>query len=47
MGFPNKDKLKAIRTRLEKAEPSRTLPKDASTVEIIKSRICEKISSIY
>ena len=42
MGFPSEKKLKEIRSRLEKAEPSRTLPKDATTSQRIKYKICEK-----
>jgi len=42
MGFPSEKKLKDIRSRLEKAEPSRTLPKNATTVQKIKYKICEK-----
>lgn len=42
MGFPNEKKLKQIRSRLEKAEPSRGLPENATKVEKVKYQICEK-----
>ena len=42
MGFPSKNKLKKMREKLEKVEPSRTLSKNASSVERIKYKICEK-----
>jgi predicted XRE-type DNA-binding protein len=42
MSFPSKLKVKKMRTLLEKAEPSRTLPKQASTAERVKYMICEK-----
>ena len=42
MSFPNEKKLKQIRERLEKAEPSRTLSKNASKAEHLKYKICEK-----
>ncbi len=42
MGFPNEKKLKEIRSRLEKVEPSRTLPENATIAEIVKYKICEK-----
>ena len=42
MAFPDKNKLKKMRDRLEKAEPSRTLPKDASKADRVKYKICEK-----
>ena len=34
-----------MRAKLEKAEPSRTLPKDATTVDRIKYKICEKFAA--
>jgi predicted XRE-type DNA-binding protein len=42
MGFPNEKKLKEIRSKLAKVEPSRGLPEHASTVERVKYKICEK-----
>ena len=42
MSFPNEKKLKVIRSRLEKAEPTRTLPENATTAEIVKYKLCEK-----
>lgn len=42
MSFPNKKQLDKMRARLEKAEPSRTLPKNASMVQKVKYQICEK-----
>jgi predicted XRE-type DNA-binding protein len=42
MGFPSEKKLKQIRSRLEKIEPSRTLPENATKVERVKYKICEK-----
>jgi len=42
MGFPSEKKLKEIRARLEKAQPSRTLPENASTADCLKYKICEK-----
>ena len=42
MGFPSKEKVQKMKVLLEKAEPSRTLPKNATTVERVKYRICEK-----
>jgi predicted XRE-type DNA-binding protein len=42
MGFPSEKKMKEMRAKLEKAEPSRGLPEDASTVEQVKYKICEK-----
>lgn len=41
MGFPSEKKLKQIRSRLEKAEPSRTLSENATKVEKVKYKICE------
>lgn len=45
MGFPNKEKVEKMRAILEKAEPSRTLSKNATTAERIKYKICEKFVS--
>jgi len=45
MGFPNDKNLKEIRKRLEKAEPSRTLSKNASKADQLKFKICEKFVS--
>ncbi len=42
MGFPSKTKLKGIRSRLEKVEPSRLLPKNATKAEKLKYALCEK-----
>lgn len=42
MGFPSEKKLNQIRSRLERAEPSRTLPENATKVERVKYKICEK-----
>lgn len=45
MGFPNKEKVKKMKALLEKAEPSRTLSKNATTAERIKYKICEKFAT--
>ena len=45
MGFPSKEKIKKMRSQLEKAEPSRTLPKDATTADRVKYKICEKFAA--
>jgi len=42
MGFPSEKELKTIRRRLEKVEPSRLLPKNASKADRLKFRLCEK-----
>ena len=42
MGFPSEKELKAIRTKLQKVEPSRLLPKNASKADQIKYKLCEK-----
>jgi len=42
MGFPTERKMKEMRDRLEKAEPSRTLPENATAAERVKYKICEK-----
>jgi predicted XRE-type DNA-binding protein len=42
MGFPSERELKSVRKRLESAEPSRMLPKNASKAEQIKYKLCEK-----
>jgi len=42
MGFPSEKELKAIRSKLEKAEPSRMLPKNASNADRLKYQICER-----
>jgi len=44
MGFPSEKKLKKMRARLEKSDPSRTLPDNATTVQKIKYKICEKFA---
>ena len=41
MGFPSEKELKAIRKKLEKAEPSRMLPKNASKADKLKYKLCE------
>jgi predicted XRE-type DNA-binding protein len=45
MRFPSKKELKTIRKKLEKAEPSRMLPKGASKADEIKYKLCEKFVS--
>lgn len=45
MGFPSSKELKSIRSKLEKAEPSRMLPKNASKADKIKYKLCEKFVS--
>jgi predicted XRE-type DNA-binding protein len=42
MGFPSEKELKSIRLKLEKAEPSRLLPKNASKADRLKYELCEK-----
>lgn len=42
MGFPSEKELKSIRVKLEKAEPSRMLPKNASKADRLKYELCEK-----
>ena len=42
MGFPSEKKLKEMRAKLAMVEPSRGLPENASTVERVKYKICEK-----
>ena len=42
MGFPSEKELKAMRAKLEKAEPSRLLPKNASKADQVKFKLCEK-----
>ena len=42
MGFPSESELKKVRNKLEKVEPSRLLPKNASRVDRIKYKLCEK-----
>ncbi len=42
MGFPSEKELKSIRAKLEKAEPSRLLPKNASKADYVKYKLCEK-----
>lgn len=42
MGFPSAKKINEIRSKLEKAEPSRGLPKNATTSQKIKYKICKK-----
>lgn len=45
MGFPDEKKIKAMRAILEKAEPSRSLPPNASVADQVKYKICEKFSA--
>ncbi len=45
MGFPSNEKIKKMKALLEKAEPSRTLSKNASTAERVKYKICEKFAA--
>ncbi|MBC74965.1 MAG: hypothetical protein CME64_03040 [Halobacteriovoraceae bacterium] len=45
MAFPDEKKLKDIRDKLESAEPSRTLPENATKAEKVKYKICEKFVS--
>ena len=45
MGFPSEKELKSIRAKLEKAEPSRTLPKNASKADRLKYELCKKFVS--
>lgn len=42
MSFPSEEKLKKMRDKLSKADPSRSLPKNATTAQKIKYKICEK-----
>jgi predicted XRE-type DNA-binding protein len=42
MGYPSERKLKEMRSKLAMVEPSRGLPENASTVERVKYKICEK-----
>lgn len=42
MGFPSERELKGVRSKLERAEPSRLLPKDASKADRVKYKLCEK-----
>lgn len=42
MRFPSEKKLKAVRIKLSKLEPSRLLPKDASKSDYVKYKMCEK-----
>ena len=42
MGFPSEKELKSIRAKLEKVEPSRLLPKNASKADHVKYKLCEK-----
>jgi len=42
MGFPSEKELKAVRKKLSKVEPSRTLPKNASKVDTLKYKVCER-----
>jgi predicted XRE-type DNA-binding protein len=42
VGFPSEKELRAIRPKLERAEPSRLLPKNASKADRLKYSLCEK-----
>ena len=42
MKFPREEELQEIIEIMEKTEPSRSLPPNASTVEKIKYKLCEK-----
>ena len=42
MGFPSEKELKSVRKKLENAEPSRMLPKNASKADYLKYKLCEK-----
>jgi len=42
MTFPNERELKKIREKLEKVEPSRLLPRNASKAEKLKYALCQK-----
>ena len=42
MSFPSEKELKKIRKKLEKVEPSRMLPKNASKVDRLKYELCKK-----
>lgn len=42
MGFPSDKELKVMRSRLEKADPSRALPSNASNAEKLKYKLCQK-----
>ena len=44
MAFPSEKKLKKMRELLEKAEPSRTLSKNATALERAKYKMCERFS---
>ncbi len=42
MAFPNEKELKKIREKLENAEPSHLLPRNASKVDKLKYALCQK-----
>jgi predicted XRE-type DNA-binding protein len=42
MTFPNEKELKKIREKLEKVEPSRLLPRNASKADKLKYARCQK-----
>jgi len=42
MAFPNEKELKKIREKLEKVEPSRLLPRNASKADKLKYALCQK-----
>jgi predicted XRE-type DNA-binding protein len=42
MAFPNEKELKKMREKLEKAEPSHLLPRNASKADKLKYALCQK-----
>jgi hypothetical protein len=42
MAFPSEAELKKVRKLLEKVEPSRLLPKNASKADRVKYKLCQK-----
>ena len=42
MSFPNEKTLKIMRKKLDKVEPARLLPKNASKADQVKYKLCEK-----
>ncbi len=42
MTFPNENKLKSMRDKLNETEPTHTLPENATTAQRVKYKICEK-----
>jgi predicted XRE-type DNA-binding protein len=41
VGFPTEKELKAVRRKLETAEPARVLPKSASKADRLKYELCK------